>query len=73
MKITYDKTVDMAYLELEKGKHDKSQELSGGVVVDVDKKGKILGFEIFDASKRIPDILRRKSKRLNISPISIAN
>lgn len=69
MKITHDSKVDMAYIKLESGKQSSSRELNGGVVVDETKDGKILGFEIYDASKRIPQFIKQitKNKLLNVS------
>lgn len=54
MKIHYDPKVDAVYIELAKGKYEVSREISDSVVVDEDKKGKVLGIEILDASKNIP-------------------
>ena len=54
MKIRYDPKVDAIYIELAKGKYDISREISDSVVVDEDKKGKVLGIEILDATKNIP-------------------
>ena len=53
MKIRYDKKVDAAYIELAKGKYSASRKISDSIVVDEDKKGKVLGIEILDASKNI--------------------
>lgn len=53
MKISYDSKVDVLYIELAKGKYDASREISESVVVDEDKKGKVLGIEILDASENI--------------------
>lgn len=58
MKITHNKEVDVAYLKLEPGKYSVSRELPGGVVVDMSKSGKILGFEIYEASKRVPNMIK---------------
>ena len=67
MKITHNPDVDMAYIKLEPGKHSTSRELAGGVVVDETKDGKILGFEIYNASKRIPKFIKQitKNKLMN--------
>lgn len=53
MKIHYDPKVDAVYIELAKGKYEKSREITPSVVVDEDAKGKILGIEILDATKNI--------------------
>lgn len=54
MKITYDKIVDAAYMTLRKGRVTKTVEMSDSVIVDLDKKGNILGIEMLGASKQFP-------------------
>lgn len=51
MKIHYDPKADAAYIELAKGKYEVSREISESVIVDEDRKGKILGVEVLDVSK----------------------
>lgn len=53
MKIRYDKQVDAMYISLAKGKYDNTRKISDVILVDEDKKGKVLGIEILDASKNI--------------------
>jgi uncharacterized protein YuzE len=53
MKIKYDPKVDALYISLAKGNYNKSRKISGSVLVDEDKKGKVLGVEILDASKNV--------------------
>ncbi len=53
MKIKYDKKIDAVYIEFAKGKYSKSRKISDAVLVDEDKKGKILGVEILDATKNV--------------------
>lgn len=53
MKMKYDKKVDAVYIELAKGTYSKTRKVSDVVLVDEDKKGKILGIEILDATKNI--------------------
>lgn len=55
MKINYDSKVDAVYIELAKGKYEHTKKISTSVLVDQDAKGKILGVEILDATKNIPD------------------
>lgn len=50
-KIEYDKTVDALYIHVSPGKIHKTVKLNGRVFFDVDKKGKIVGIEVLDASK----------------------
>jgi len=53
MKIHYDPKTDAVYFKLAKGKYDASREISSSIIVDEDKKGKVLGIEILDATKNI--------------------
>ena len=57
MKITLDKEADAMYIELRNGKFAKNKEIDPLTILDLDSKGNILGIEILDVSKRIPDIL----------------
>ncbi|OGG39955.1 hypothetical protein A2118_01250 [Candidatus Kaiserbacteria bacterium GWA2_50_9] len=68
MKITYDKIANAAYMTLRKGKVAKTVEMSESVIVDLDKKGNILGIEMLDASKQFP---RESLARSIISGIPI--
>lgn len=53
MKMRYDPKVDAVYFELAKGVYKVSRKISDSIVVDEDKKGKVLGIEILDATKNI--------------------
>lgn len=58
MKVTYSPEADIAYIKIGKGKYDISQGKDDGVLVDVSKSGKIIGFEIMYASKTAPQIVK---------------
>ena len=55
MKFEYDKEVDAAYVYIEhpikEGEVKKTIELNENIILDFDKKGKLLGMEILNASK----------------------
>jgi len=53
MKVKYDSKVDAIYIEFAKGKYDKTRKISDAILVDEDKKGKVLGIEILDATQNI--------------------
>ena len=57
-KIEYDKTVDALYVYSAAGKIHKTIKLNNRVLFDIDKRGKIIGIEVLDASK--PWKVRRK-------------
>jgi uncharacterized protein YuzE len=63
MKITYDTETDIVRIRLNDHQIDESNELMAAVIVDVDAKGRAIGFEILDASKRIEN---RKSVELDV-------
>ena len=51
MEEWYDKEEDIMKLELTNGEYWKSIELPNGIIIDLDKKGKIKAIEILKASK----------------------
>ncbi|MCX5868556.1 MAG: DUF2283 domain-containing protein [Proteobacteria bacterium] len=53
MKVSYDKKYDIAYIRFSELKPDGAVEIEEGLAVDTTSEGKIVGIEIFDASKRI--------------------
>lgn len=54
MKISYDSKVDAMSIKLAKGKYDSTRKISDTILVDEDKKGRVLSIEILDASINIP-------------------
>ena len=46
MSITYDKQTDILSIDLAKGGYEKSRKITDSIIVDVTKKGKVLGIEI---------------------------
>jgi|CryBogDrversion2_1035201.scaffolds.fasta_scaffold105456_2 uncharacterized protein YuzE len=50
MKFNYDTIADAAYLNVNKGKVAKTVEMNNGVIVDLGKKGNIIGIEILNFS-----------------------
>ena len=59
MEIKYDKEADAIYIKLKDGEFGKNKVVEKDIIIDLDKKGDILGIEILSVSKRIP------SKSLN--------
>ncbi len=53
MKLQYDSKEDVVYIDLAKGKYNKTRKISDSILVDEDKSGKILGIEILDAKENI--------------------
>jgi uncharacterized protein YuzE len=52
VKVTYDPNVDILNIVIKDGKISESDEIEDDVVVDYDKKGKIVSMEILDANGR---------------------
>ncbi len=53
MKLNYYQDTDSLYIDLSTGKGVDSREISEGVVLDYDKKGKLVGIDIDNASKKL--------------------
>ncbi|PIN88586.1 DUF2283 domain-containing protein [Candidatus Pacearchaeota archaeon CG10_big_fil_rev_8_21_14_0_10_35_13] len=51
MEEWYNKEEDILNIELGSGEYWKSIELPNGIIIDLDKKGKLKGIEILKASK----------------------
>lgn len=62
MNLNYDPKTDSLYLNLAKGKYDRSKKISENVLVDFDKKGNVLGVEVLSAKKMIPSFVPGKAK-----------
>ena len=68
MKLTYDRKADAAYLYLKEPVKKGAAKITcpgegeaGGINLDFDAEGRLLGIEILDASRRLPlELLGRK-------------
>lgn len=58
MKITYDETVDILYIRLREGEYAESDEVTPGVIVDLDSTGKPMAIEILDAAALLGQVDR---------------
>jgi len=52
MKIEYDREVDALYIRIQEKYVAKTKEIAEGINVDFDEDGKVIGFEILDATER---------------------
>ena len=53
IRVEYSEKSDAMYIWLRKAKYDISEELAENVIIDLDKKGRIIGIEVLDASKNM--------------------
>lgn len=53
VRIGYDSKADAMYIWLRKARYDISEELAENVIIDLDKRGRIIGIEVLDASKNL--------------------
>jgi len=54
MRIKYDEKNDAIYIRFSEEPCFESDEIKEGFILDYDKKGKIVGLEILDASENLP-------------------
>lgn len=53
MKITFDKEADAMYIEVSGEEFAKNKKIDSETIIDLDKKGKIIGIELLNVSKRM--------------------
>ena len=53
VRVEYNEKSDAMYIWLRRAKYDISEELAENVIMDLDKRGRIIGIEVLDASKNI--------------------
>lgn len=72
MRIHYDKASDAFYIRFEEQPYAESDEVQEGVIFDYDKKGKLIGIEILDASRKLSNSFRLLLRRKEI-PILVGS
>ena len=53
MRLSYDKSTDSLYIELNSAPGAEAREIVEGLVVDLDAKGDVVGFDIELASRKL--------------------
>lgn len=54
MEITFDREADALYIELSSGEFASNKKIDDDTIIDLDKKGNVLGIELLNVSKRLP-------------------
>jgi len=62
-KVFYDEEEDILYLAKE-GEEAEVVEISPGVNMELDSNGKLIGIELFKASRMFKDVLKSMEKKL---------
>jgi uncharacterized protein YuzE len=66
MRIEYDSEVDALYIRMQEKYVDRTVEIEEGLNLDLDKKGKLIGLEVLDATERysLADIFNVSTQNL---------
>ncbi|MDE1860821.1 MAG: DUF2283 domain-containing protein [Candidatus Micrarchaeota archaeon] len=54
MEISFDPKADAIYVKFRNAKFFKNKKIDSETIIDLDKKGHIIGIEFLNAAKRIP-------------------
>ena len=71
MTINYHTDTDSLYVKIKRGRVHKTIEGSDTFLIDVDRKGGVIGIEILDYSKGVPQKSERSSITFGQKKISI--
>ncbi len=63
MKVTSDKKLNVAYVQFRKGSASKTIKLRNGLLMDLDRKGQVLGIEVLSLSETAPELKTIKKAR----------
>jgi uncharacterized protein YuzE len=55
MRMTVDQEADALYIQLGEAKIVESEEVSDGIILDLDAGGRVVGFEMLYLRQRFPD------------------
>lgn len=62
--VNYDNREDVLYLGIGEGIEEEFVEIAPGFSVELDKKGKVIGVEILDASKVLKSVLKPLQRQI---------
>ena len=58
MRLHYDKKKDAFYMRFSESPYAESNEMDKGVIFDYDKRGRLIGIEVLNASKKFSSAFR---------------
>ena len=66
MRIEHDSEIDALYIRMQEKYVDRTVEIEEGLNLDLDKKGKLIGLEVLDATERysLADIFNVSTQNL---------
>jgi len=62
MKVHFDEKVDALYFRLDDSKIVESEEVKPGIVLDYNDKNQVVGVEILNVKKRVPEASLKEMK-----------
>lgn len=54
MQISLDLKADALYIKFQEGKFAKNKKIDSDTIIDLDAKGKLLGIEMLNVTKKVP-------------------
>jgi uncharacterized protein YuzE len=62
MKVHFDEKIDALYFRLDDSKIVESEEVKPGIVLDYNDKNQVVGVEILNVKKRVPEASLKEMK-----------
>ena len=54
VEVSFDEKADAIYIKFQNGKFFRNKKIDRDTIVDLDKKGRLLGIEFLNATERVP-------------------
>ena len=62
MKVHFDEKIDALYFRLDDSKIIESEEVKPGIILDFNEKNQVVGVEILNVKKRVPEASLKEMK-----------
>jgi len=62
MKVHFDEKTDALYFQLDDSKIIESEEVKPGIILDFNEKNQVVGVEILNVKKRVPEASLKEMK-----------